>query len=670
MTLRTSLPAPLAGAILSTVLLACAGGGDDAGESATTTATTTATAGESDASTTDGATASTTTTTDPTATATTTNTTTTDPTATTDPTGETDTGETDTGDGIDYPPGILCPPFGEDPRCGPPYDPDDPLSPEDLDKAYAEGLEAWRYPGIRGACAGCHSPDAYDLALVGYADADILRRAVDHVSMEQAEALVAFIHAVRQKHDMQQLLHPAKYRPLQPTFESFEHTTPGLEPTDGAAQDERDVAFMDSLLALNLLWANGEVDTLAKAHQAYDELNALDLAKLKIGIPFDHLSEDGHWGDEHLSVFEWYPFMASTPHPADEAAWYAAVDAYLADPSDESLWGYYDLIDEMTACEDDLAAMGDPDYYGRACTWMRLKWKSLQVHQHMMRRGIVHFPDALVDQAGSIVDHVDLVIERIPIWEAGDFVRIAPLQRPPQTACFMGDNHPCTFLPPVVDQTVHSMPTYEEARIKQGEVFQQSWFVMSFLRDPGLLHQGPSFATFIGDYLESVLLARYDIHHALFFAKMAVAKSAATEWMNAPGFREGTGKIASVRTFSFKQIRDNFSPPPMGDPRYAAHRRMFANFARMWLYLIEEDLKSTGEIYDRDEVLYAVRFMRTWFLELEGAEDPAMNQLVLSIEGLAAAATELRSQANKDQNPGTGLQPTGTWGAFAEPYAG
>jgi hypothetical protein len=134
--------------------------------------------------------------------------------------------------------------------------------------------------------------------------------------------------------------------------------------------------------------------------------------------------------------------------------------------------------------------------------------------------------------------------------------------------------------------------------------------------------------------------------------------------------REGTGKIASVRTFSFKQLRYNFSPPPGNDPRLATHRRMFANFARMWIYLVEDDLKQSGTIYDAPEVLRAVRFMRTWIDDLEGAEDPAINAAVLSIEALAPAAEELRSPQNKADNPGTGLQPNGDWGEFDVPYQG
>lgn len=588
--------------------------------------------------------------------------------------GATGGGPTGGGGPAVYPESVLCPPPPEvDPRCGPPFDPASPMSEEALSAALAAGLETWRFVGTDGACVGCHAPDGYDLAKVGYSDADIERRALTHVDQQRADTLVAYVHALRQKYGMTELLHPAKFRPEQPGFEAFAEKTPGLPVTDPGAQDERDEAFMRELTDdLGLLWATGKIDSLEKAKKARDELLAVDLRTLKIGIPFDHLSEDGWHGEQHLSIFEWYPAMPSLPLPGKEQAFHDLADAYVADPSDANLWAYYDAIDELTACDYDLSNGGDPDYYKPACDWMRLKYKSLQVFQHMLRRSTTSYPDLFADQppGTTAVNALDLVIARAPIWEAGDLIRVSPLQRPPQTACFSQDNLPCTLLPPKIDATIHEDPTYEEARIKQGEVFQQSWFVMSWLRDPALVHESHNFATFIGDYLESVLLPHYDVHHAFVVAKTAAEKSAAKEWMDAGGFRAGTGKIASVRTFSFKQIRNNFSPPPQDDPRRATHERMFANFARMWIHLVEDDLQETGEIFDRPEVLRAVRFMRTWIAELEGAEDPAINALVLSIEALAPAAKELRTQQNIDENPGTGLQPTGTWGEYDAPYTG
>jgi hypothetical protein len=584
-------------------------------------------------------------------------------------------GEPGDGDGeIPYPPAVLCPEEPhDDPLCGPAFDPDSPLDPEQLEQALIDGLEVWRYPGEGGACVGCHSPDGIELARVGYADVDIHRRAVGHVDVDQADTLVTYVHALRQQHEMTWLLHPAKFRPLQPAHLPFAETTPGLEVTDPAAQVERDEAFLLHLQdELALRWATDTIDSLAKAHTAYDELLAIDLVNLQLGVPFDHLSEDGFHGEPHLSVFEWFPGMASAPADDAQQPWFALHDAYLADPSAERLWAYYDQTDAMTGCIDDLAQDGDPEHFGRACEWMRLKWRSLQVFQHMLRHTTHAYPELLVDQGdgATIIDNLDLVIARNPIWEAGDFVRVQPLQRPPGTACFSQPALPCTLLPAAVDATVHSNPSYEEARIKQSEVFQQSWFVMSWLRDPALLYESHNFATFIGDYLESVLLAHYDVHHAFIVAKTSVEKSAASEWFGAEDFRQGTGKVSSVRTFSFKQLRNNLSQPTDNSPRRAGYDRMLANFARMWIHLVEEDLQLTGEIYDRNEVLYAIRYMRTWIEQLEGQEDAQINALVLSIESLAAQAIELRTQAHRDAYPGTGLQPTGDWDEFAAPYTG
>lgn len=576
---------------------------------------------------------------------------------------------------VEYPESLLCPePASADVRCGTPYASASAMTDAELRARYAAGLEAWRYEGTRGACAGCHSPDAIELARIGYSDADVRRRAAAHVDEARADAIVGLIHVQRQRYGMTRLLHPARFRPLQPAYEPFEARTPGLPVHGSQAQNERDEAFMDHLVnERKLLWATGRIDSLEKAHQAYDELLAIDLRHLRLGLPFDHLSEDGSHGEEHRSVFEWFPDMATRPKASAHAEWHQLVDAYLADPGDRSLWGYYDAINAMTECNPDLGG-ADLAGYPRACEWMRHKYRSLQVFQHMLRQGTLRHPDFLVDErTGSepvpIPSHLEKVIARNPIWETGDYLRIQPLARRLPVTCDDGA-HPCTLLPPIVDQSIHSSPSYNEARIKQSEVFQQTWFVMSFQRDPALLYEGDSFATFIGDYLESVLLQNYDVHHAFVVAKMAVEKAAARGWMDAPGFRAGTGKLASVRTFSFKQLRDNFSPPPADSRRRPVHDRMFANFARMFILLVEEDLRKTGEIYDRDEVLYAVRFMRTWIQRLEGAEDPAINALVLSIESLAKSARELRTAANRTENPGTGLQPTGRWAEFATPYAG
>jgi hypothetical protein len=87
---------------------------------------------------------------------------------------------------------------------------------------------------------------------------------------------------------------------------------------------------------------------------------------------------------------------------------------------------------------------------------------------------------------------------------------------------------------------------------------------------------------------------------------------------------------------------------------------------------VEEDLRQTGTIYgrtgtfdgsvsDAGGVLQAVRLLRDWVVQIEGEPDPAIDDLVVSIEALAADATELRPEADFDAYDG--LQPSHRWGA-------
>ena len=549
-----------------------------------------------------------------------------------------------------YPEAILCSPGGE-PRCGPAAPFAVGGSPA-LAQELARGLAAWRYPGLRGACAGCHAPDAMDLAAVGFSDADIERRALDHVSTASAAAIVDFIHAKRAEYGFVRLLHPDRYRPFQPAHEPF-HGPSHLPVDSHDAQRDRDTQLAQRLAQVAPRFTTGTVRNLTEARLAYQELLAIDLTQLRLGVPFDRLSEDAALG--RTSVFEWFPGLAMMPKPEHAAEWYGAVDAYLAQPTDENLWAYYDRIDDWTECEGGLDAT-----YADACEWSRLKWRSLQVLQHMLRHGTDQYPDVLADRSGAVIDHVDLAIHRSPIWEAGDFIRRTALARPDDVADASCSARPCVVFPP---HLAPSIPSDNDELVHQDEVFKQSWFVMSWVHDPALMVQGNDVTTITGDYLESVLLPYYDVHHAFVFAKMAVEKSAATEWFYAGGPRQGTGKIASGRTFSFKQIRDNFSSPPSDDPRYAMHRRIFANFARMWIHLVADDLRRTGSIYSRLDVLKAVRFMRSWIARIEGQPDPNIEMAAWTIEMYGSAAVELRPAGQTEEI----LQPIGRWSEFLTP---
>ncbi|MCY0986011.1 hypothetical protein OV203_02650 [Nannocystis sp. ILAH1] len=56
-------------------------------------------------------------------------------------------------------------------------------------------------------------------------------------------------------------------------------------------------------------------------------------------------------------------------------------------------------------------------------------------------------------------------------------------------------------------------------------------------------------------------------------------------------------------------------------------------FQQRWFSL------ASGAVQDRHEVLRTCRCMRTWFADLEGTGEPAINDLVHSIEALAPTPT-------------------------------
>jgi hypothetical protein len=97
---------------------------------------------------------------------------------------------------------------------------------------------------------------------------------------------------------------------------------------------------------------------------------------------------------------------------------------------------------------------------------------------------------------------------------------------------------------------------------------------------------------------------------------------------------------------------------------------MFANFARMWIYLVEEDLKRSGEVYDAPEVLRAVRFMRTWIGELEGAEDPAINASCSRSRRSRRRRPSCARSRTRTRTPAPACSRTATGREFDAPYQG
>ena len=540
-----------------------------------------------------------------------------------------------------FPDEVVCGSPEQDPRCGPAYNEDSLFfPPSELPSIHQNGLEAFRASGVHGACATCHVPDAFDLAVIGYSDEDIRRRALEHVSETQAEAIVRLIHAQRQSHELRRLLHPARFRPLQPGFSPL----PGLTPQD------RDLAFLEYLRdEVGLLLVTDRIDSREKALQAEQQLLELDLHRLRIGVRLDRWSEDEFHGLSHMgqdpldgsglsgqvgSVAEWLPNMAIRPD--HESDFYRDFDTYAQNPTDVAFWTFYDQIGAATGSEEHVASESEK----RAFEWMQTKYQAVQVVGHMLRQRTLRYPDRGIDQLyPDLISNRTTAIDRQPFWRVGDLIRQHPLN--------CDAPHGCMFLPEFIPNE-----TNLQKRTLQSRILERAWFWAGWMVDPPLLTSDPSFETVSGDYFYPLHQGHWGGHYAFIMAKMSAEKANAKGWdkMAGPGVA-GHGKWASIRPFLvYKHSefqRPMFSP---NDPRYLLQKRLLTNTARMWLYLVHEDLDRTGAAFDRAGTAKAINFARLNWLE---GTDPTgsredVEEIFSEIVQLLRSANEERQQHHTD----------------------
>jgi len=113
----------------------------------------------------------------------------------------------------------------------------------------------------------------------------------------------------------------------------------------GNSAQERDQAFGQELKDMGLRLMGAPINSVADAKKAWDELAALDLRALKVGIPVNHYTEDKfnndgvnvpcpdkHACDDHGTIADWITDTAVSPGTLSGAQ-LAAEDAYLANPT-------------------------------------------------------------------------------------------------------------------------------------------------------------------------------------------------------------------------------------------------------------------------------------------------------------------------------------------------
>ncbi len=214
----------------------------------------------------------------------------------------------------------------------PPRTPPSQWTDAEIDAAYERGLQAWRSPDALGmACAHCHSPDGLDLALMGFDDADILRRGSMHLTPERSLEVVDFIAAQRLRWGLEVTCDPRETRAFQP----------GGAPLP--AGEEGELIFAQQVADAGLLIATGEVRSIEEAHQAVDELIAHPAIDFPTPMVFPHWTEDGFHDGTH-SLNDWITNLAFVPRQLDDEGLFALHDAYMAEPTEARIQGLIDMV--------------------------------------------------------------------------------------------------------------------------------------------------------------------------------------------------------------------------------------------------------------------------------------------------------------------------------------
>jgi hypothetical protein len=222
----------------------------------------------------------------------------------------------------------------------------------ELEATIAQGLVAFRKPGrtLSGAaCNDCHaSPDGFEFAVFDFGKANIIRRAVEHVSAEDAEDIVNMVEAIRKKYNITELKSPREFRLFQP----------GGTVLAGKTPQERDFNFLKNELPR---WSPTVVSTVADSKElalkVRDELAAIDLQQMPVGIPMPLWSSDSFHGNEFGTIDEWLPNL---PCFTEDEAYRQVQQAYLNNPTQETFKQLLAATNKYTSCPDNLERIAGP----------------------------------------------------------------------------------------------------------------------------------------------------------------------------------------------------------------------------------------------------------------------------------------------------------------------
>lgn len=516
--------------------------------------------------------------------------------------------------------------------CGsPPAVLEQPKTPAELQAA---AVSIWREetPALRpkGSCASCHGADYFDLARIGTPDATVVRRAtLDGATPAEAALLARAINAQRTQWKLPAADH-LEFRPFQP----------GGAILPGATSRERDIAFGQQLEGIAPTLMGARIDSLEAAKKARDELLAIQVRNLKVGIEFPRWAADIANGPDHGTLNDWVSDLAVLPKPEMKTAWYALQDAYLANPTTENFWRYYGAIPTHTR------VFGATD--GRAKRLATLKFESALIGQHLMRsqalgrddfvRGKIAFsyldnaPYRAALETNQEFKYDDILPAAAP-WDIGDAIGRSTMQSSITT-------HHAAPLPEALGELgfpdfVRDSVSAKRNRWQEGDDLRRAWFWIGFMLDPSFNRLGKSGSTKGGEYINQTLnSSQLYIHDVFTIAARNVYRTLPEAKVDYDF--NGPKKVSTL--FSMQYYFFQYHSPKDADMLPAQRElwgRLGANFSRMSLYLYLESLgQGTSKFLERKHANNVFARMRDYF-RTQPQHAGADAELIVQLEGLA-----------------------------------
>ncbi len=482
---------------------------------------------------------------------------------------------------------------------------DDPVT----DSVYAAGLAVWRkpIPNNKGSCSGCHGADFFDLARIGTSDANVIRRAtIDGATAQEAQALLAAIKALRVKHAMP-ATDPLTFRPFQP----------GGELLAGARTIDRDISFgrtLPTLLPVTMTLrtdAKPSVNSLATAKAALNELMAIDLRTMKIGVPYPRWSADIFHGAEHGTLNDWVADLAREPgNAANRELWFALQDQYLRSPTDANFWSMFAAVDKYTQ---NFTTLAPPLYPNQTPTRVGYsannftvhKFKSALIGQHLLRTQLSGNNSFVQGKMGlSYLETGPLrnlfkLMEFLPgadIWEVGDTTRSLLGQQVSSDAGSAKDRLQALGFPQFVVDSQRADINWLDAE----DELRLPWFWIGFTIEPTLKRINGSNSTKVGEYMHETLKGtRMFIHDAFSQAyRMGAQGTLATSPGDAIAYAPDYGYFMAygAETLNWNEA-SGANPGPTYEAAVKAEQaalwsQFVANNFRMNMYLYKEALEN------------------------------------------------------------------------------